>query len=182
MTRFSSTPRRSATILRRSLTAAALLLAACGRGGDAGRSPAADSIPEGQLVLPPSAGAARAPMEAGYPDTLVPGAPDDTLAPEGTVGNVPPPMLDVRTVVNAYRRFYGNLYVEMGSSVRGGVDPELVEEAKHRTALEFGYVDANAWNDMLSDLAGDERAALAEGIAVANQALAAELHGAQAPR
>jgi hypothetical protein len=181
MKRASSTPRRCAIPRRRFLTAAVILLAACARGGDAGRSPAADSIPEGQLVLPPSAGAARAPMEAGYPDTLVPGAPDDTLAPEGTVGNVPPATLDLRTIVNAYRRFYGQIYVEMGSSVRGNVDGALVEEAKHRTALEFGYVDANAWNDMLADLAGDERADLAERI-VANRALAAELHGAQAPR
>ena len=159
-----------------------MLLVACARGEEAVRSTAADSIPEGQLVLPPSAGAARTPQEAGYPDTLVPGAPDDSLAPEGTVGNVPPPTLDVRTIVNTYRRFYGQIYVEMGSAARGNVDPELVEEAKHRTALEFGYVDANAWNEMLAELPGDDRADLAERIAIANRALATELHGAQAPR
>jgi hypothetical protein len=164
--------------VRRLATIAAMLLLACSRGEDGGQFGAGDSLGSDGLALPPSARAPRAPQPGGSPDTVVPGAPDDTLASEGTVGPIPLPVLDVGAVANAYRRFYGEIYAEMGSSVRGSVDPELVEEAKHRTALEFGYVDVNAWNDMLADLNGAQRSELSQRIAAMNRDLAAELHGA----
>jgi len=156
-------------------------LSACTGSDDVRRSVVADSIPEGELVLPPSAGAARAPQQDGAIDTLVPGAPDDSIAPEGTVGNVPPSVLDVGAIAASYRRFYGEIFAEMGSPVRGNVDPELVEEAKRRTALEFGYVNVNAWNAMLAQLPAGDRADLAGRVATANRALSRELHGAQGP-
>ncbi len=173
-------PPRSCAAL---VLAGAIAVSACARGGgEAARSAAADSIPEGELVLPPSASAARAPQEGAALDTVLPAAPDDSFALEGTVGPVPPAVLDVGAVAGAYRRFYIETFTELGSPVRGNVDPELVEEAKRRTALEFGYVDADAWNDMLRDLSAEARAELAGRIATTNRALAQELHGAQAPR
>jgi hypothetical protein len=159
-----------------------VMVSACERGDEAERSAVADSLAGGEIALPPSARAPRAPQPGGAPDTVVPAAPDDTIASESTVGPVPPPVLDVGAIVNSYRHFYEKGFAEMGSQVRGDVDPELVEEAKHRTALEFGYVDANAWNELLAELTPGQRAEVAQGIATTNRDLARMLHGGSPPR
>jgi len=158
-----------------------LLIAGCSRAGETGRSSGADTVAEGELALPPSARAPRAPQPGGAPDTMVPAAPDDTLAAEGTVGPVPPPVLDVGVIAGNYREYYVQQFHEIGSGVRGDVDPELVEDAKRRTALDFGFVDVGAWNNLLRELSAEQRAYLAEAIAATNRDLARELHGA-APR
>jgi hypothetical protein len=155
-----------------------LLLAGCSRAGEAGRSTGADTVAEGDLALPPSARAPRAPQAGGAPDTVVPGAPDDTLTAEGSVGPVPPPVLDVGVIAGGYREHYVQQFHEIGSDVRGGVDPELVEDAKRRTALDLGFVDVGAWSDMLGELSAEQRANLADAIAATNRDLARELHGA----
>jgi hypothetical protein len=166
----------------RTSTLALVLLAACSRGGDTGAPAGADSLDSEGLALPPSARAPRVPQPGGVPDTVAP--PDTAVGdttPPGPAGIMPPPATDVGAVIASYRRHYVELFHEMGSSVRGGVDPELVEEAKHRTGLDFGYVETSAWNDLVAHVPAAERARIAEGIAASNTEFARELHGAQTP-
>jgi hypothetical protein len=105
-------------------------------------------------------------------------APHDTTMPglTETVGPVPPARLDVGAIVNVYRRNYQGLFSEFGSQVRNDVDSKLVEDAKRMTALDHGFVDLGAWNDMVSELSPSQRAELAERIAATNRDLARELH------
>ena len=159
------------------LVAASGLASCGGEDDDEGLAPG-DTLAE--LALPPSAGAPRATLPGGGPDTL--DAEESVVTPPVEPGPgepiTPPPVLDVGAIANAYRRFYQEQFAEMGSTVRGSVDPEIVEEAKRRTALDYAYVEVSAWNDLLSDLDGSQRAELAQRIAAANRDLARELHGA----
>lgn len=152
---------------------ALLALAGCHRGGDRGR-PAEAEADSGAIALPPSAAAPRtAPDTAGEAPPVV----RDRPGPMETVGPVPPPVLDVGAIVSGYRKYYGDLFSEMGSAVRGDVDPKLVEEAKHRTALDFGFVKVSAWKDMVGRLSAAQRSDLDQRIAAANRDLATRLHG-----
>lgn len=156
------------------------LVLACGgtaeRPAEAGPGP--DTV--GGLALPPSAGAPRASQPARSPDTVRPAA-DSGAASSGRHRS--PEELDLGAIVEAYRRHYREEFTEMGSDVRGGVDPALAEAAKRRVALEWGYVDVGAWSDLVADMTADQRAVLANRLAAANETLAAELHvpGAPAP-
>jgi hypothetical protein len=153
----------------------------CARGeNDVGSVGGRDTVGDGDLALPPSGGAPGPRAGGGTPDTL--NAEDtavfDTTSPgpTETVGPVPPDRLDVGTIVAAYREHYRGLFAEFGSDVRNDVDPELVENAKRMAALDYGFVEVGAWNDMLSELSPSQRADLAERIAAANRDLARELH------
>lgn len=164
---------------------ACAVLFACDREADSEPSAADDTLAGGDLALPPSASAPRPALPGTGPDTVRPAEvpTGDTLGASGeTVGPVPPPVLDVGAVVNSYRRYYRELFVEEGSDVRGSVDPQLIEDAKRRTALDFGYVDVDAWNEMVSAMTPAQRSVLAQRVAESNRDLARELHGAQSPR
>jgi hypothetical protein len=167
------------------VTLAIVLFVACAREDEIGTVGERDTLQGEDLALPPSAGAPRGDVTGEMPDTLTTeeAAPLDTTTPgpTETVGPVPPERLHVDAIVNAYRRYYQEIFAEFGSDVRGGVDPEMVEEAKHRTALEFGFVDVQAWNDMVSELTPSQRAELAPRIAAANRDLGQQLHTGRAP-
>jgi hypothetical protein len=63
--------------------------------------------------------------------------------------------------------------------VRGQVDPVIVEAAKRRTALDFGYVEMSAWMDLMADLTELQRADVTRRIDEANRELARELHSGE---
>ncbi|MFN2420336.1 MAG: hypothetical protein ABR527_03000 [Gemmatimonadota bacterium] len=151
-------------------------LVACARGdNEVGSVGGRDTVGDGDLALPPSGGAPIPRAGGAAPDTVSAedAAPYDTTE---TVGPGPPPRLDVGAIVNVYRRNYQELISEFGSEVRNDVDSKLVEDAKRMTALEHGFVDLGAWNDMVSELSPSQRAELAERIAATNRDLARELH------
>lgn len=160
-----------------------LVVAAAGcRGGERTGRVEGELGPDG-LALPPSASAPRRSIAGDVPDTLAtperPPVVQDLPGPEETVGPVPPSALDVAVIVNLYAGKYRELFHELGSDVRNDVDPRLVEDAKRKTALDFGFVQAGAWNQMVGRLSGPERGELAERIAMTNRDLAVELHGRQ---
>ena len=160
---------------------ALVVLVGCARGeNEVGSVGGRDTVGDGDLALPPSAGAPRPRAGGGTPDTLTAEetAPHDTTTPgpTETVGPVPPERLEVGVILGVYRRNYQELFSEFGSQVRNDVDPKLVEDAKRMTALEHGFVDLGAWDDMVSELSPSQRAELAEGIAATNRDLARELH------
>lgn len=140
-------------------------------------SPGADSIEAERLVLPPSAAAPRASLPARTPDTLRPdGRPPVEPGLENRSRRRAPDELDVDAIVDAYRRYYRAEFHERDSSVRGDVDPELVEHAKRRVALDWGYVRIGAWDDLTGDMLPGQRDRLHTSLASVNRALAAELH------
>ncbi|MBW3660604.1 MAG: hypothetical protein KY397_03105 [Gemmatimonadetes bacterium] len=165
--------------------AIAALAVGCDAGPDEGVDDRALEERAEDVALPPSAAAPRTDQPDRGPDTIrpspdtEPAEPAETPAPEGRRRS--PEELDLGGIVNAYQRYYREEYVEQGSNVRSGVDPELVEDAKRRVALDWGYVDVGAWNDLLADMTRDQRTVLANRIAAANEQLAAELHGPGAP-
>lgn len=167
-----------ARLMGRLAVLALLALGACDREGAV---PAEDEAPLDELALPPSASAPRRSLPGGVPDTVTVDERTpvvrDLPGPDETVGPVPPAVLDIGTIVNAYHRYYVALFHEMGSDVRNDVDPRLVEDAKRRTALDFGFVQAGAWNQMVRELSAAQRTSLAERVAATNQDLAIELHG-----
>lgn len=153
---------------------ALVILAALACGGEA--QPGAGEAAEGDtlagLVQPPSADAPRASAEGFAPDTVRPDAVEqDSLGPAPQVSE-----LDVDSIVARYTNNYGSELVQTGSEVQGEVDPEIVEAAKRRTALEFGYVELTAWMDLMADLTEAQRTELTRRIDEANAALARELH------
>ena len=164
--------------------AGALALAlACG-GGDDPAETASEVDGDGRIVLPPSGDARRATAAGGSPDTLRP--TPDSLAGPGTDWRIQedpagrhrsPEEFDLQGIVDAYRRYYTELYYEEGSDVRGGIDPALESDAKRRTALDLGYVEVGSWADMVSDMNRDQQIVLADRISAANGELARRLHG-----
>ena len=166
----------------RALALGAMLALGSGCGGEEHErgtgSPAADSIEADQLALPPSAAAPRASLPARTPDTLRPdGLPPVEPGVENPSRRRAPDELDVDAIVDAYRRYYRAEFHERGSQVRGDVDPQLVEYAKRRVALDWGYVRIGAWNDLTRDMLPGQRDRLHTSIASVHRALAAELHG-----
>ena len=158
---------------------ALVVLVGCARDNEVGAVGGRDTVGDGDLALPPSAGAPRPRAAEGTPDTLTTEetVPHDTApGPTETVGPVPPARLEVGVILGVYRRNYQELFSEFGSQVRNDVDPKLVEDAKRMTALEHGFVDLGAWADMVSELSASQRAELAEGIAATNRDLARQLH------
>jgi hypothetical protein len=151
-----------------------MILAAAACGGEA--PPDAGEVAEGDtlagLAQPPSAGAPRASAEGFAPDTVRP----DTVG-EDSLGPAPETSdLDVDSIVARYRDNYGSELVQIGSDVQGDVDPEIVEAAKRRTALGFGYVEIGAWTDLMADLTEPQRTEVTRQIDEVNRQLARELH------
>lgn len=156
----------------RDLTSLALVIltAACGEGPPEARDATTPGDTLAGLAQPPSAGAPRASAEGFAPDTIRPGAAD-SLGPAPETSE-----LDVDSIVARYRDNYGSELVQTGSDVRGAVDPEIVEAAKRRTALDFGYVEIGAWTDLMVDLTELQRADVTRRIDEVNRELARELH------
>lgn len=169
---------------------AALVATGCG-GDGADRDVSSDRDVQdrsGDVALPPSANAPRASLPGRSPDTVRP-ADDATLDPRSDTLGVDalsdrrrsPEEFDLAAIVNAYRKYYREEFVEQGSEARDRVDPALVEHAKRRIALDWGYVDVGAWRDMISDMTADQRAVLSNRLQAADEVLARELHGPGAP-
>lgn len=164
--------------------------AACGGGGPDEEDTSDRRVldRDGGVALPPSANAPRASLPGRTPDTVRP-VDDATVDPRtDTLGVEPPPgrrrspeEFDLAAMVNAYREYYREEYVEQGSDVRGDVDPGLVDDARRRMALDWGYVEVGAWRDMTSDMTADQRAVLSNRMEAADETLARELHGPDAP-
>ncbi|MGH7587642.1 MAG: hypothetical protein ACRELU_03510 [Gemmatimonadota bacterium] len=158
----------------RDLVPLALVVLVAGACGEA--PPEAGEVAEGDtlagLAQPPSAGAPRASAEGFAPDTVRP----DTVG-EDSLGPAPETSeLDVDSIVARYRDNYGSELVQIGSDVQGDVDPEIVEAAKRRTALGFGYVEIGAWTDLMADLTEAQRTEVTRRIDEVNRQLAGELH------
>lgn len=148
-------------------------------------APGAEAEPSRDFALPPSAGAPRASQPGRVPDTVRP-TPDSAAGETGEFAvregrRRAPEEFDLGAMVASYRRYYREELVEMGSEVRGNVDPEIARDARRRVALEWGYVDIGAWGDLLADLTADQRAVLDNRLAAANESLAAELHAPGSP-
>jgi hypothetical protein len=151
-----------------------VILSATACGGEAppeaGETGDGDSL--ARLAQPPSAGAPRASAEGFAPDTVRP----DTVG-EDSLGQAPEiAELDVDSIVSRYVSNYGSELVQTGSDVQGDVDAEIVEAAKHRTGLDFGYVEVGSWTDLMADLTEAQRTELTQRIDEANRRLARELH------
>jgi hypothetical protein len=155
-----------------SLALVILAVAACGGEEPPGAGEATQGDTLAGLAQPPSAGAARASAEGFAPDTVRPDTVgEDTLGPAPGVSE-----LDVDSIVARYSDNYGSELVQTGSDVQGAVDPEIVEAAKRRTALDFGYVEIGAWMDLMADLTEAQRTDVTRRIEEANRRLARELH------
>lgn len=148
--------------LRRSSVALAFcLLVACGEGGgDRGATPAADSA---GLALPPSAGAPRASLPGSTPDTVRP----EVVPDPGR--HLSPAELDVDSIVARYRDLYRSEYMDRHDLPQGvsdplELDPAVVEAAQRRAALEWGYVEQDAWDQLLADLTQGQRLGLAQRV------------------
>jgi hypothetical protein len=148
-----------------------VLMAACGEQPPEARDAGTGDTLAG-LAQPPSADAPRAAAEGFTPDTVRPG--QDSLAPAPATSE-----LDVDSIVSRYRSNYGSELVQTGSEVRGQVDAAIVEAAKRRTALDFGYVEMSAWMDLMADLTELQRADVTRRIDEANRELARELHSGE---
>ena len=95
------------------------------------------------------------------PDTVRP-APTDTAAiVEETHRHLTPVELDVDSIAGAYRNHYGAEFVDRhpleGQEIVLEIDPEVVEAAERRTAIQWGYVELDAWNHLLGDLSESQR-------------------------
>jgi hypothetical protein len=155
-----------------SLALLILAMAACGGEEPPGAGEAVGGDTLADLAQPPSAGAPRASAEGFAPDTVRP----DTLG-EDSLGPAPVTSeLDVDSIVSRYSANYGSELVQTGSDVQGDVDPEIVEAAKRRTALDFGYVEIGAWTDLMADLTEVQRNEVTRRIDEVNRQLARELH------
>ncbi|HKY60658.1 MAG TPA: hypothetical protein VJP59_06560 [Gemmatimonadota bacterium] len=155
-----------------SLALMTLASMACGGEGPPEPGVTADGDTLAGLAQPPSAGAPRTSTEGFAPDTVRPGtAGEDSLGPAPAVSE-----LDVDSIVARYSSNYGSELVQTGSDVQGDVDPAIVEAAKRRTALDFGYVEISAWMDLMADLTEAQRAEVTRRIDEANRRLARELH------
>lgn len=169
-----------------------VLALACGGADDADFRVEGARNDDGRIALPPSAGAPRADLPGGGPDTLRPVADSLAVPPEEVDWRIEdtgdaapetrpagrrraPEEFDIPTVVDAYRRYYTETFHEMGSEVRGGSDPALERDAKRRVALDWGYVEVGAWSDMVADMTRDQRIVLADRIAAANADLGGRL-------
>lgn len=151
-----------------------ILMAGCGEQPPEARDAGTGDTLAG-LAQPPSAGAPRAAAEGFTPDTVRPGAAgQDSLGPAPATSE-----LDVDSIVSRYRSNYGSELVQTGSEVRGEVDPVIVEAAKRRTALDFGYVEITAWTDLMADLTELQRADVTRRIDEVNRELARELHSGE---
>ncbi len=148
-----------------------ILAAACGEEPPETRDAGVGDSLAG-LAQPPSAGAPRASVEGFAPDTVRPAATGvDSLGPAPETSE-----LDVDSIVSRYRANYGSELVQTGSEVQGQVDPAIVEAAKRRTALDFGYVEISAWTDLMADLTEPQRTEVTRRIDEVNRELARELH------
>lgn len=154
---------------RRSVALAICLLAAC-EGGGADRAAApADSV-AGDLALPPSAGAPRASVPGSAPDTVRPGGESrDTLGVVPEPGrHLSPAELDVDSIAARYRNHYRSEFIDRreltGVDPDFDLDPAVVEAAKRRAALEWGYIEQNAWDQLLADLSESQRLELARRV------------------
>lgn len=160
-----------------------ILAVAC--GGDGADGTAERTTEERtDVALPPSANAPRASLPGRSPDTLRPDADTVGVDPQAEAAadrRRSPEEFELGAIVSAYQRYYREEYVERGSDVRGRVDPDLVEHARRRIALDWGYVDVGAWGSMLADMTADQRAVLSNRIAAADETLVRELHGPDAP-
>lgn len=165
---------------------AGILATGCGGDGADGGAERTTDDRTGDVALPPSANAPRASLPGRSPDTLRPEADTMVVDPLAEPAPAPgrrrsPEEFDLGAVVAAYQRYYREEYVEQGSDVRGRVDPGLVEDAKRRVALDWGYVDVGAWRSMLADMTADQRTVLSNRIGAADETLSRELHGPDAP-
>ncbi len=149
------------------------LLVACGGGAEErGPGSAADSA-RGDLALPPSGGAPRASTQGHAPDTVRPEGldlPDTTGAGFAAESNrhLSSEELDVDSIAAVYRDHYRSEYLDR-HEVRAGdldlqLDPEVVAAAERRTALQFGYVDLDGWEQLLADMIEPQRLELARRI------------------
>lgn len=149
------------------------LVMACGGGTEErGSGSAADSA-RGDLALPPSGGAPRASAQGHAPDTVRPEGlelPDTTDAgfAADSSRHLSPEELDVDSITAVYRDHYRSEYLDH-HEVRAGdldlrLDPEVVAAAERRTALQFGYVDLDGWEQLLADMIEPQRLELARRI------------------
>lgn len=155
---------------RRSVALAICLLAACGEGGGDRAAAPADSV-AGDLALPPSAGAPRASVPGSAPDTVRPervGSPDTLGVVPDPGRHLSPAELDVDSIAARYRNHYRSEFIDRRELTQGDpdldLDPAVVEAAQRRTALEWGYVEQNAWDQMLADLSESQRLELARRV------------------
>ena len=156
------------------IIALAVLGAACGERPPEEAASEADTTASGELVQPPSADAPRTSQEGFAPDTVHPeAAAGDTLAGAGEAPATSE--LSVDSIVARYRNNYGGEFVERSAEGPGASEAELIEAAKRRTALDFGYVEDTAWSDMVADLTLAQRTELARRIEEASRELAQEL-------
>lgn len=156
-------------VRRRSVALAICLLAACGEGGGDRAAAPADSV-AGDMALPPSGGAPRASLRGSAPDTVRPeGESPDTLGVVPDPGrHLSPAELDVDSIAARYRGHYRSEYIDRRELTVGDpdldLDPAVVEAAQRRTALEWGYVEQNAWDQLLGDLSESQRLELARRV------------------
>lgn len=133
-------------------------------------SPGTGASAPGELAQPPSAGAPRASQPGFAPDTMRSEAtPED--GPTELEGAPPTGRLSVDSIVGQYRNHYAAGQVDVVAEGGTATQPEIEEEAKRRTALDFGYVEMTAWSDMVADLTQAQRAELAQRIEQANREL-----------
>lgn len=115
----------------------------------------------GDLALPPSADSPRVSTEGHAPDTVRP-------EPADTHRHLSPAELDADSIATSYRNYYRSEFVDRRADPGGEaalvLDPEVVEAAQRRTALEWGYVELDAWEHLLADLSDPQRLELAQRI------------------
>lgn len=159
-------------VVRGLLGALALGVALLGSG--CGEEPADEVDPEtgasapGELAQPPSAGAPRAAQPGFAPDTMWAEASEtETPADQAPATSE----LSVDSIVGQYRNHYAAGQVDVAAEGGTATQAEIEEEAKRRTALDFGYVEMTAWSDMIADLTEAQRAELTQRIEQANREL-----------
>lgn len=147
-----------------------LLAGGCGEEPAEEAGPADQTSAAGELAQPPSAGAPRATQPGFAPDTMrAEAAEADTsvrLEPAPTTSE-----LSVDSIVMQYRNHYAAGQVDAATEGGEGTSAEIEEEAKRRTALDFGYVEQTAWSDMVADLTQEQRAELTRRIEQATREL-----------
>ena len=75
------------------------------------------------------------------------------------------------SIVAQYRNHYAAGQVDAATEGGEGTSAEIEEEAKRRTALDFGYVERTAGEDMVADLTQEQRAELGRRIEQATREL-----------
>ena len=144
-----------------------LLAGGCGEEPAEEAGPADETSAAGELAQPPSAGAPRATQPGFTPDTMRGEAEADTsFQPAPTTSD-----LSVDSIVAQYRNHYAAGQVDVATEGGEGTSAEIEEEAKRRTALDFGYVEQTAWSDMVADLTQEQRAELSRRIEQATREL-----------